>query len=251
MKVPPKWRSPITIHAARVAMVATVIIGVMYVCVVAGFDAVDRHRLVAQIDTRLDQRLADSLRQPSSAASIANYNNAHDVDDAPVFLWKVGPNGRATALTPGAPLLSSASWSPADRANESRLGAANFRLESRRTDDGWFVVGQSLAEVDHVESDQAEIAHVLLHQVGDVIVAHEQHVERHVLAVTHELILAPAEFQTAAGKQIERVVGQPAALLNRDLEAHGDALQAPRSTGARGAAAARGPEARVAGARAA
>ncbi len=153
MKVPPRWRSPVTIHAARVALVATVIIGAMYVCVVAGFDAVDQHRLVAQVDTRLDQRLEAATRGPSSAGAIANYNNAHDVDDAPVFLWSIGPNGRAAALTPGAPSLSAGSWSPTDQSNEARLGSANFRLQSQRVDDTWFVVGQSLAQSDHVESD--------------------------------------------------------------------------------------------------
>ncbi len=146
MKVPPRWRSPIIIHAARVAVVVTVIIGAIYVCVVAGFDAVDRHRLVAQIDTRLEQRLDDATRQPTTASSVANYDNAHDVDDAPVFLWKVGPNGRAVALTPGAPLMSAAAWSPADQSNEARLGAANFRLHSRHVNGAWFVVGQSLAQ---------------------------------------------------------------------------------------------------------
>jgi signal transduction histidine kinase len=153
MKIPPKRRSPITIHAARVAIIATVIIGIMYVCVVAGFDASDRHRLVVQIDTRLNQRLHDVVGRPSSAGSIAVYNNAHDVDDAPVFLWKVGPDGRARAQTPGAPRLSAESWSPSDRSNEARLGAANFRLQSQRVGGAWFVVGQSLAEVDHVDSD--------------------------------------------------------------------------------------------------
>ena len=132
---------------------ATVIIGAMYVCVVAGFDAVDRHRLVAQVDSRLDQRLEAATREPSSAGAVANYNNAHDVDDAPVFLWSFGSNGRAVALTPGAPNLSAGSWSPTDQSNEARLGAANFRLQSRRVDGTWFVVGQSLAQSDHVESD--------------------------------------------------------------------------------------------------
>ena len=153
MKVPPRWRSPITIHAARVAVVVTLIIAAMYICVVAGFDAVDRHRLVTQIDARLEQRLDDATRQPASAGAEANYDNAHDVDDAPVFLWKVGPNGHAVALTPGAPPMSAASWSPADRSNQARLGSANFRLQSRRVNGTWFVVGQSLAQADHVESD--------------------------------------------------------------------------------------------------
>ena len=91
--------------------------------------------------------------RPTTASSVANYDNAHDVDDAPVFLWKVGANGRAVALTPGAPLMSAAAWSPADQSNEARLGAANFRLLSRHVNGAWFVVGQSLAQSDHVESD--------------------------------------------------------------------------------------------------
>jgi signal transduction histidine kinase len=152
MRLPPKWRSPVAIHAARVALVATVIIGAMYVCVVAGFDVIDRHRLVGQIDARLDQRLDNAMRQPSSAASIAEYDNAHDTDDAPVFLWDVGSMA-TVALTPGAPILLRTSWSPAHRPNEAALGTENFRLQSEHVDGAWYVVGQSMAEVDHVESD--------------------------------------------------------------------------------------------------
>jgi signal transduction histidine kinase len=153
VKVPPKWRSPVAIHAARVAVVATVIIGAMYVCVIAGIDVIDRHRLAAQIDTRLGQRLDNADRQPLSAGSIANYDNAHDVDDAPVFLWRIGSTGRIVPLSLGAPTLSAGSWFPSQRSAEARLGKQNFRLRSRRVDGVWFVVGQSLAEVDHVESD--------------------------------------------------------------------------------------------------
>jgi len=140
-------------HATRVAVVATVIIGAMYVCVVASFDAVDRHRLVAQIDTRLDQRLDQAVRQPSAAGAIDNYDNAHDVDDAPVFLWRVTRSGHSTALTPGAPALSGSDWSPSNRSVEARLGPENFRLESEQVDGQWFVVAQSLANEDRVESD--------------------------------------------------------------------------------------------------
>jgi signal transduction histidine kinase len=135
-----------------VAVVATVIIGAMYVCVMAGIDVIDRHRLVAQIDSRLDQRLDNATRQPLSANSIANYDNAHD-DDAPEFLWRVGSTGRIISHTLGAPRLSATSWSPSQRSAEARLGNQNFRLRSRRVDGTWFVVGQSLAEVDHVDSD--------------------------------------------------------------------------------------------------
>ena len=135
------------------AAVATLIIGAMYVCVVAGFDVLDRHRLVAQIDTRLGQRLAQAARQPAAAGSIDEYDNAHDVDDAPVFLWKVTSGGTSTALTPGAPGLPRSAWSPSRQSVEARLGTESFQLQAERVGDDWFVVAQSLANVDRIGSD--------------------------------------------------------------------------------------------------
>ncbi|HXN62542.1 MAG TPA: HAMP domain-containing sensor histidine kinase [Acidimicrobiales bacterium] len=132
---------------------ATLIIGAMYVCVVAGFDVLDRHRLVAQIDTRLGQRLAQAARQPAAAGSIDEYDNAHDVDDAPVFLWKVTSGGTSTALTPGAPGLPRSAWSPSRQSVEARLGTESFQLQAERVGDDWFVVAQSLANVDRIGSD--------------------------------------------------------------------------------------------------
>ena len=73
---------------------------------------------------------------------------------------------------------------------------------------------------DDVQADQSQIADVFLHQIRDVVVANEQHVERHVLAVAHQLIFAAAVFQAAARQQIQRVVGETAAFLNGDLQAH-------------------------------
>jgi signal transduction histidine kinase len=149
----PLWRRGYIAHAARVAAVATLIIGAMYVCVVAGFDVLDRHRLVAQIDTRLGQRLAQAARQPAAAGSIDEYDNAHDVDDAPVFLWKVTSGGTSTALTPGAPGLPRSAWSPSRQSVEARLGTESFQLQAERVGDDWFVVAQSLANVDRIGSD--------------------------------------------------------------------------------------------------
>jgi hypothetical protein len=71
----------------------------------------------------------------------------------------------------------------------------------------------------HVQPDQPQVAHILLHQVRNVVVAHEQHVERHVLPVAHQLILAAAVLEPAARQQLERAVGEPAALLHGDLQA--------------------------------
>jgi signal transduction histidine kinase len=147
------WSRPYVVHAARVALVATVIIGAMYVCVVAGFDVIDRHRLVGQIDDRLHQRLAPAAGHLTSAASIEDYDNAHDVDDAPVFVWRVAKNGTSTALTPGAPALPRSVWSPSKRSVEAYLGSGTFALQARRVGDDWLVAAQSLANVDRIESD--------------------------------------------------------------------------------------------------
>ena len=153
MRVRPLWRRPYVAHAARVAIVATVIIGAMYVCVVASFDLLDRHRLVGQIDTRLDQRLVQASRQPAVAGSIDDYDNAHDVDDAPVFLWRVTKGGTSNALTPGAPALPRSAWSPSKPSVEAHLGTQSFRLQAERVGDDWFVAAQSLANVNRIEAD--------------------------------------------------------------------------------------------------
>jgi signal transduction histidine kinase len=153
MKLRPLWRGPYVGHAARVAVVATVIIGAMYVCVVASFDVVEGHHLVGQIDTRLQQRLAQAVSQPARAGSIDDSDNAHDVDDAPVFLWRVTKSGTSNALTPGSPALPRSAWSPSKPSVEAHLGTKSFRLQAERIGDGWFVAAQSLANVDRIESD--------------------------------------------------------------------------------------------------
>jgi signal transduction histidine kinase len=152
MKLHPSWRRPFVIHAARVAVVASLIIGATYVCVVAAFDAFDRHRLVAQVDNRLDERLEQVIRTPASAGPTNSYDNAHDADDAPVFLWSIGFKGQPTTLTPGAPRLE-ASDVVASTSFTVDLGASSFRFTAQTTDGKRFLAGQSLAEVAHVGND--------------------------------------------------------------------------------------------------
>ena len=152
MKVRSHWNRPYVAHAARVAVVATVIIGAMYVCVVAGFDVIDHHRLVGQIDSRLQQRLAQAARNPDFAGSTADYDNAHDADDAPVFFWRVAKSG-TTVLTPGGPALPRSAWSASKPSTEVQLGTESFALQAERVGDGWLVAAQSLANVDRIEAD--------------------------------------------------------------------------------------------------
>ena len=69
-----------------------------------------------------------------------------------------------------------------------------------------------------VESDQTKVTDIFLDEIWDVIVAHEQQVERHVVAVTDQLVLAPRELQPAAHQQVGGCVGQSSGLLHRYLE---------------------------------
>jgi two-component system, OmpR family, sensor histidine kinase CiaH len=145
-------RRPYLAHAARVALVATLLIGLVYVGVVVVFDIVVGHRLVVQVDGRLTDRLGDAARNPAASGATNNSDNAHDVDDAPVYLWRAGSARPPTALTPGAPTLPRAVWSPSGRPVTVDVGQSPFRLESERVHGQWLIVGQSLHEVTHVQS---------------------------------------------------------------------------------------------------
>jgi two-component system sensor histidine kinase CiaH len=146
-------RRPYVVHAARVALVATLLIATLYVVIVLAFNVVDRHRLVDGVGDRLDSRLAAVAKAPDQAAAIAQYDNAHDLDDAPVFFWEVHPDGDRHALTPGAPALSERAWSNGTTSTEARFGNANFLLRARRVGATSFVAAQTLAPVDRVSSD--------------------------------------------------------------------------------------------------
>lgn len=146
-------RRPHVVHAARVALVATGIMAAVYVVMVLTFNVVDHHRLVNGVGDRLDGRLAAVVKAPGQAAVIAQYDNAHDLDDAPVFMWEVQPNGRRTPLTPEAPTLSEQTWVPGTASTEVRFGNANFLLRSRSVGSTAFVAAQTLTAADRVSSD--------------------------------------------------------------------------------------------------
>ena len=153
MKALAQWRKPYVGHAIRVAAAATVIIGAMYVCVVVAFDLVERHHLVGQIDTRLQQRLAQAVRRPAAAGSVGDYDNAHDVDDAPVFLWRVTDAGHSTALTTGAPALPASAWSPSKPSLEAQLGTEQLPTTGRRIGQRLGCCRARAGQHDRIESE--------------------------------------------------------------------------------------------------
>ena len=57
--------------------------------------------------------------------------------------------------------------------------------------------------LEDVEADEAQVADIFLHQIRNVVVAHEQHIERQILAKTEQLILAARELEPAAAEQLQ------------------------------------------------
>ena len=107
-------------HAARVALAATLLVGVVYAGCVTILDRAVTARLVASVDTRLRERLASAVASghpgsgppPPASGQVAAAHEADrggddddDVDEAPVFLWRSRPGHAGVALTAGAPVL--------------------------------------------------------------------------------------------------------------------------------------------------
>ena len=150
-------------HAARVALAATLLVGVVYAGCVAILDRAVSARLVASVDTRLREHLAGTSRggPPTSGhpaggearpAGPVHADDDDDVDEAPVFLWRARPGHSAVALTAGAPALPAGQIRAGGGPVTVRLGASTFRLDQARRDGSWLVAGQSLAEQQHTMS---------------------------------------------------------------------------------------------------
>jgi hypothetical protein len=73
--------------------------------------------------------------------------------------------------------------------------------------------------LDHIQAHDAEVADVIGNESGNVVVAHEQQVDRHVLTETEQLVLALGELEAAALEKVQRVFGQAPRLLHRNLDA--------------------------------
>ncbi len=148
-------------HAARVALAATLLVGVVYAGCVAILDRAVSARLVASVDTRLREHLAaphhsgaPAAGHPAAGGEAGKADQAHadddgDVDEAPVFLWRARPGNAAVALTAGAPALPAGRIRAGSGPVTVRLGASTFRLDQARHDGSWLVAGQSLAEQQH------------------------------------------------------------------------------------------------------
>ena len=79
---------PRSAHAARVALAATLLIGVVYVGCVIALDRAVTARLVAAVDTRLHERLADAAETGPAGDRADGQRRGR----GPGVLWR-GPAG--------------------------------------------------------------------------------------------------------------------------------------------------------------
>jgi hypothetical protein len=73
--------------------------------------------------------------------------------------------------------------------------------------------------LQHVAADEAQVAGTFGDESRDVVVAHQQQVDRLRLAVAEQTIAALAEAQAGTRKQVTPWFGEPAILLGGNAEA--------------------------------
>lgn len=145
-----RWRAvPGSVHAIRVALAASLLIGLVYAGCVVVLDVLEARRLMAAVDARLHERLADV-----SAGNPFGQARDDDADEAPIFMWLTEPGRAATSLNPGGPRLSAADVVAAAAGRPVTVGlhGGQFRIASVRGDSGLLVAGQSLAEQGRIEA---------------------------------------------------------------------------------------------------
>jgi signal transduction histidine kinase len=149
--------------AVRVAVVATLVLGVVYIVASIVVYLVAAGRLTTQADRRLADRLSAARHDPTLISSHPGDGSSRgsldgDADPAsePVFLWSAGSGGAVTAHSPGAPALPASILARppgAGTAFTASLGpAGSYRLQTADTPNGLLVAGVSRAGDMHTES---------------------------------------------------------------------------------------------------
>ncbi len=149
-------------HAARVALAATMLVGIVYAACVTVLDQVVSAKLVESVDVRLADRLSDA-REAGLPGATADDD---DISTTPVYLWRVTGSGSTILAGLGAPALPAGFRPVSGRSATVHLAGGPFRLYTTRADGLTLVAGQSLASVDHLTAvlrdGEALVAPVLL-----------------------------------------------------------------------------------------
>jgi signal transduction histidine kinase len=153
-----KFRARQAGPALRVAIVATLLAGVVYVAAAVILYFVAVGRLNTQADTRLTEQLSNARDDPSAISragpnpSDGDGDSDRDPDQVPVYLWLVNGAGKVTGQTPGAPALTIRAPAPGIPVTTNLGSAGSYRLLSTGMSAGTLVAGQSRAGDLHTEN---------------------------------------------------------------------------------------------------
>jgi two-component system, OmpR family, sensor histidine kinase CiaH len=129
------------IHAARVALVATLVVAVVAALLVVGANELIGRDLTHDIDNRLNATLLATAASPQGTTLPVSGHHGDDLDDVPDFVWHVTSSGEVAALSSGAPPLPAHAWTERHITLES--GGSSFRYATLTSGDGWLVAGES------------------------------------------------------------------------------------------------------------
>ena len=139
-------------HAAKVALGATAVVGVVAVVLALAANMVIVRHLDQSIDSRLSARLASASRgSVNPLGTVTTSPEDGDFDDAPTFVWTVRHDGTSTALVVGAPPLPAHRWST-EPVGMTTAGSP-FRFDALTTPYGWLVAGESVVKVGQARDE--------------------------------------------------------------------------------------------------
>jgi len=150
--------------AVRVAAIATVAVAIVSIALGIALDQLVSHRLTNQVSQEVTARLLQALRAQSTPPDSPRWEAAFasgggsgryglGIYGTPVFLWEVAPDGAVVRATAGSPVLPTRAWTPQPAQRGETIGTTPFLLDSvPARAGGWFVAGESLAELVHVRS---------------------------------------------------------------------------------------------------
>jgi signal transduction histidine kinase len=137
---------PEVAHAAKVAVAASLLIGIVYAGCVTALDRVVSARLTASVDERLTERLTD-VREIGMRPVPSDDD---DVDATPVYLWRQTAAGQTAQIDPGAPRLPAAVRVASWRAKTVLLPDGPYRLSAGSVNGVSYIAGESLQTVNHL-----------------------------------------------------------------------------------------------------
>lgn len=145
--------------AVRVALVATVVVVLIYAAAVSLLDLFVSHRLVGQVNRQLSSRLAsarsrppaDATREPNSPGGGPDYGLG--IYGEPIYVWEIPARSKTATPNASAPLLPKGRWPSTKEGSVTRtIGGVEYQMLSMPYRGGLLVAGEDLTELSHVES---------------------------------------------------------------------------------------------------